>query len=52
MYQPDHLEDWELEFAEKAVAYLAAHGLAPDAVARCLVDECGIDYETAIALAA
>ena len=52
MYRPDHPEDWELEFARRAAAYLAGLGLEPDAVARCLVDECGLDYETAITLAA
>jgi hypothetical protein len=43
---------WDRAFAVRAAAYLAQCGLSPDEIRRCLVDECGLDQETAQILAA
>jgi hypothetical protein len=42
----------DLEFAQRAVLYLVKKGLGPDEVVDYLVDELGLDRDTARSLAA
>jgi hypothetical protein len=52
IHQIERERQSDLEFARKAVEYLGRKGLGPDEVVDYLVEELGLDRDTARALAA